>query len=157
MQGNFNKRSDFISTKKIENKERVNAWLPPSMIKNMDGLCDTIIIKNKSEFIYSAVDFYIGYLSSENSTTYLSKILLNAIDGTLKMTENRQSANLFRLSVEMSMMMNILAAGLEISDDDLRKLRGRCVSEVKRNRGKINMEDAVKYQMGLDLEEESHE
>lgn len=53
--------------------------------------------------------------------------------------------------------MNILAAGLEINDDgDLRKLRGRCVSEVKRNRGKINMEDAVKYQMGLDLEEESN-
>ena len=146
-----------MSTQKYENKERVNAWLPPSMIKNMELLCEPNNMKNKSEFIYKAVDFYIGYLASQNSTTYLSKILLDAIDGTLKMTENRQSANLFRLSVEMSMMMNILAAGLEISDEDLRKLRGRCVSEVKRNRGKINMEDAVKYQMGLDLEEESNE
>ena len=145
-----------MNTKKLENKERVNAWLPPSMIKNMETLCEPNNIKNKSEFIYHAVDFYIGYLASQNSTTYLSKILLDAIDGTLKMTENRQSANLFRLSVEMSMMMNILAAGLEISDEDLRKLRGRCVSEVKRNRGKINMEDAVKYQMGIDLEEESN-
>lgn len=43
------------------------------------------------------------------------------------------------------MMMNILAAGLEISDEDLQKLRGRCVAEVKRNKGRINMEDAVKY------------
>lgn len=145
-----------MTTKKLENKERVNAWLPPSMIKNMETLCEPNNIKNKSEFIYKAVDFYIGYLACQNSTTYLSKILLDAIDGTLKVTENRQSANLFRLSVEMSMMMNILAAGLEISDEDLRKLRGRCVSEVKRNRGKINMEDAVKYQMGLDLEEESN-
>lgn len=146
-----------MSTQKYENKERVNAWLPPSMIKNMELLCEPNNMKNKSEFIYKAVDFYMGYLASQNSTTYLSKILLDAIDGTLKMTENRQSANLFRLSVEMSMMMNILAAGLEISDEDLRKLRGRCVSEVKRNRGKINMEDAVKYQMGLDFEEDAHE
>ena len=146
-----------MNPKKFENKERVNAWLPPSMIKNIELLCEPNNIKNKSEFIYKAVDFYIGYLASQNSTTYLSKILLDAIDGTLKMTENRQSANLFRLSVEMSMMMNILAAGLEISDEDLRKLRGRCVLEVKRNRGKINMEDAVRYQMGLDLEEDSHE
>lgn len=45
--------------------------------------------------------------------------------------------------------MNILAAGLEISDEDMRKLRGRCVHEVKRNKGRINMEDAIKYQQGL--------
>jgi hypothetical protein len=75
-----------MNTKKLENKELVNAWLPPSMIKNMELLCEPNNIKNKSEFIYHAVDFYIGYLASQNSTTYLSKILLNAIDGTLKMT-----------------------------------------------------------------------
>ncbi len=45
--------------------------------------------------------------------------------------------------------MNILAAGLEISDEGMRKLRGRCVQEVKRNKGRINMEDAIKYQQGL--------
>ena len=92
----------------------------------------------------------MGYLVSNQSTDYLSKILLGAIQGTLRETENRLSANLFRLSIEMSMMMNILAAGLEISDEDLKKLRGRCVAEVKRNKGRINMEDAVKYQMGIE-------
>ena len=50
----------------------------------------------------------------------------------------------------MSMMMNILAAGLEISDEDLRKLRGRCINEVKRTRGKISMEEAVKFQQGIE-------
>ena len=138
-----------MSTKKLENKERVNAWLPPSMIKNIETLCEPNNIKNKSEFIYHAVDFYIGYLASQDSTTYLSKILLNAIDGTLKMTENRQSANLFRLSVEMSMMMNILAAGLEINDEELRSLRGRCVQQVRKTRGKISMEEAIKFQQGI--------
>lgn len=132
-----------------ENKERVTAWLYPEMIDNMNGLMSANGMKNHTEFVEKAVDFYIGYLGSQSSTTYLSKILLEAISGTLKETENRQSANLFRLSVEMSMMMNILAVGLEISDEDLRTLRGRCVQEVKRNKGRINMEDAVKYQQGL--------
>jgi len=129
-----------------ENKERVNAWLPPSMIKNMERLCEP----NKSEFIYNAVDFYIGYLNSRNSSAYLSKILMSALQATLKETELRHANNIFRLSVEMSMMMNILAAGLEISDEDLRKLRGRCVKEVKASRGKICMEDALEYQNGDD-------
>jgi Arc/MetJ-type ribon-helix-helix transcriptional regulator len=133
-----------------ENKERVNAWLPPSMIKNMERLCEPNNFKNKSEFIYNAVDFYIGYLNSRNSSAYLSKILMSALQATLKETELRHANNIFRLSVEMSMMMNILAAGLEISDEDLRKLRGRCVKEVKASRGKICMEDALEYQNGDD-------
>ncbi|WP_313527764.1 hypothetical protein [Anaerotignum sp.] len=138
-----------MKQKSNENKERVVAWLYPEMIENMNNLMENHGMKNHTEFIEKAVDFYIGYLGSQNATTYLSKILLEAIAGTLKENENRQSANLFRLSVEMSMMMNILAAGLEISDEDMQKLRGRCVQEVKRNKGRINMEDAVKYQQGL--------
>ena len=47
------------------------------------------------------------------------------MQGILKETENRNANNLFRLSVEMSMMMNILAVGLEISDDELRSLTGK--------------------------------
>ena len=132
-----------------ENKKRSAMWLYPETYQKIDKNMESANCKNRSDFIEQAVDFYIGYLGSQSSTTYLSKILLEAISGTLKETENRQSANLFRLSVEMSMMMNILAVGLEISDEDLRTLRGRCVQEVKRNKGRINMEDAVKYQQGL--------
>ncbi|MCQ4936013.1 hypothetical protein [Anaerotignum propionicum] len=133
-----------------KNKKRTAVWLYPYTFEKMDVLLKEDNCNNRSEFIEKALTFYMGYLVSNQSTDYLSKILLGAIQGTLRETENRQSANLFRLSVEMSMMMNILAAGLEISDEDLRKLRGRCVAEVKRHKGRINMEDAVKYQQGLE-------
>ena len=131
------------------NKQRSAMWLSPKAYQKMDRNIEVADCKNRSDFIEKAIDFYVGYLTSQNSTTYLSKNLLEAIAGTLKENENRQSANLFRLSVEMNMMMNILAAGLEISDEDMRKLRGRCIQEVKRNKGRINMEDAIKYQQGL--------
>lgn len=131
------------------NKQRSAMCLYPETYQKMDRNIGIADCKNRSDFIEKAIDFYVGYLTSQNSTTYLSKILLEAIAGTLKENENRQSANLFRLSVEMSMMMNILAAGLEINDEDMRRLRSRCVQEVKRNKGRINMEDAIKYQQGL--------
>ncbi|HCX62748.1 MULTISPECIES: hypothetical protein [Bacillota] len=130
-------------------KDRTAVWLYPETIEQMDSMLETDNAKSRSEFIEKALQFYMGYLASENTTGYLSKVLVSAIQGTLRETENRNSSNLFRLSVEMSMMMNILAAGLEISDDDLRKLRGRCINEVKKTRGKINMEDAVKFQQGI--------
>lgn len=136
-------------SKEEEIKERVVAWLYPNLIKKMENIIENENMKNHTEFVEKAVDFYIGYLNIQDSTTYLSKILLDALQGILKETENRNANNLFRLSVEMSMMMNILAAGLEISEEELRSLRGRCVQEVRKTRGKISMEEAIKFQQGI--------
>ncbi|WP_066085784.1 hypothetical protein [Sedimentibacter sp. MB31-C6] len=115
----------------------------------MDSLLEMDNCKSRSEFIDKALSFYMGYLVSEDTTGYLSKLLISAIQGILKETENRNSNNLFRLSVEMNMMMHILAAGLEISDEELRSLRGRCVQQVKKTRGKVSMEEAIKFQQGI--------
>lgn len=131
-------------------KNRTAVWLYPETINKMDSMLDMENAKSRSEFIEKALQFYMGYMTSENTTEYLPKVLVSAMQGILRETENRNSSNLFRLSVEMSMMMNILAAGLEISDEDLRKLRGRCVNEVKKTKGKISIEDAVKFQQGID-------
>ena len=42
----------------------------------------------------------------------------------------------------------VLAAEIEISDDDLDRLRARCVREVKQTNGSVNFKDAVRYQRG---------
>jgi hypothetical protein len=130
-------------------KKRTAVWLYPETIEKMDGLLERDNCKSRSEFIDKALVFYMGYLVSEDTTGYLSKILISAMQGTLKETENRNSSNLFRLSVEMSMMMNILAAGLEINEEELHSLRGRCVQQVKKTRGKVSMEEAIKFQQGI--------
>ena len=138
-----------LEEKKNSVKKRTAVWLYPEIMEKMDGLLEKDNCKSRSEFIDKALNFYMGYLISEDTTGYLSKILISAMQGIMKETENRNASNLFRLSVEMSMMMNILAAGLEISDEELRSLRGRCVQEVKKIRGKISMEEAVKFQQGI--------
>lgn len=130
-------------------KKRTAVWLYPETIEKMDSLLEIDNCKSRSEFIDKALNFYMGYLVSGDTTGYLSKILISAMQGIMKETENRNASNLFRLSVEMSMMMNILAAGLEISDEELRSLRGRCVQQVKKTRGKVSMEEAIKFQQGI--------
>ena len=55
---------------------------------------------------------------------------------------------LFKLAVELDMVMNVLAAGMEISDDALRSLRGRCVQNVKKTSGSVTLDKAVEYQRG---------
>ena len=46
------------------------------------------------------------------------------------------------------MVMNVLAAGMEIPDEQLKALRGRCVQNVKKTSGSISLDDAVRYQRG---------
>ena len=131
-------------------KKRTAVWMYPQTIEKMDGMLEMDNAKSRSEFIEKALDFYMGYLSSQNGTGYLSKVLVSAVQGILKETEIRTANNLFRLSVEIDMMMNILAVGLEVEDAELESLRKRCVQEVKKMKGRITFEDAVKFQSSDD-------
>ena len=46
------------------------------------------------------------------------------------------------------MVMNLLAAAMEIPEARLRELRVRCIENVKKTNGSITMDDAVDYQNG---------
>lgn len=55
---------------------------------------------------------------------------------------------LFKIAVELCMMLHVTAATNEIDTDTLSRLRGLCVEEVKRLRGAVRLEGAVKFQNG---------
>jgi len=135
------------------NKERTAVWLYPETMERLDGWLSKDNCKSRSEFIEKALSFYMGYLGTEDISSYLSKALLASIQGTLQKTENRVVSNLFRLSVEISMLINMLATTLDVSNEELHRLRGRCVAEVKRTKGKIRLDDAVEFQNGSEAEE----
>lgn len=107
--------------------------------------------RSQNEFIEKAILFYAGFISTNDSEQFLSKTMVSVIRGTLNNTENRIARLLFKLAVEISMMMNVLASGLEITDDDLRKLRGKCVADVKKTSGSITFENAVRFQNGINI------
>ena len=61
-------------------------------------------------------------------------------------TENRISRMLFKLTVELAMTMNIIAATHNIKRSQLDDLRATCVSEVKRTNGTYSLKDALDMQ-----------
>lgn len=131
-----------------EIKTRIPVWLYPSTLEAMDRAAKTSNSKSRSEFIERAVQFYIGYISGQDAVAYLPPALVSALRATVQDSENRICRLLFKLAVEMDMMMNILASEIDIPEELLRQLRGRCVQEVKKTRGMISLNDAVRYQNG---------
>ncbi|MGL4789889.1 MAG: hypothetical protein ACRCW1_00650 [Anaerotignaceae bacterium] len=98
---------------------------------------------SQNEFIEKAIKFYISYITTENHSSYLNPAIYNAIKSAIKESESRTANNLFRLAVEMSVTMNILAEGMEIPIQHIKDIRSRCIDTVKSQRGKYIFEDAM--------------
>lgn len=129
---------------KEEIKKRIPLWLYPSAIGAVDAMFPGDNCKSRSEYIEKAILFYNGYLMSEKSEVYLSKMIASTISGTVKTSENRIARLLFKLSVEMCMMMNVIAETTDMGEGYLRKLRGKCVEDVKKSIGAITFDEIIK-------------
>ena len=62
--------------------------------------------------------------------------------------EERTCRLRFKVAVELAVVLNVLAAGLEISKGALEELRGQCVQNVKRTNGAVTPEKAIEFQPG---------
>ena len=120
----------------------------PETQQLVKDLCPKANCQNQNEFIEKAIHFYAGYLATEDAADFLPPLYSSALRGIVHDSENRTCRLLFKLAVELDMVMNVLAAGMEIPEEDLERLRGRCVREVKSTNGSVTLKDAVSYQKG---------
>ena len=108
-------RKDWTPAPKAnETKQRIPVWLYPSTLEVVDKLVKQDNCKSRSDYLETAAQFYAGYLSGEEATAYLPPALVAAMRGTVQDSENRIARLLFKLAVEINMMMNVLAAGIHI-------------------------------------------
>lgn len=73
-------------------------------------------------------------------------MFLSNMRGIVAESDTRISRLLFKMSVEMAMMMNLLAFEYQVDPDVLERLRGECVKEVQRLNGSFSFENAVEWQ-----------
>ena len=133
-----------------EEKTRIHTRITPETERKIAAAMPLANCQSQNEFAENALQFYSDYLISQDCFSVLAPALVSALRGTVQDGENRICRLLFKLAVELDMTMNILAAGMEIPEDQLRALRGRCVQEVKKTRGAVSLDDAVAYQRGAD-------
>lgn len=132
-------------------EERVKFALriSPQIQKLVKDMCPRDNCQSQNEFIEKAIIYYAGFISSKDSTEFLNSTLLSAIGGTVHDSENRIARMIFKLSVELSMLTNVVASKLNVSNIDLRELRRECVDAVKRSNGTIELEKAAREKQGL--------
>lgn len=132
----------------VEGKEKFALWITPEAKQDVENHYKKDNCKSKSEYIEKAVRFYSGYLDAESADAYLPRVLADVLEGKLGAFGKRMGHLLFKLAVDQCLMESVLAAGLEIDPDQLRKARVQCVKQVKETNGEISFEDAVIRQQG---------
>ena len=99
----------------------------------------------------SAMEFYSGYCMTSQKSGYLPIVLSSTMNGIVKLSEDRLSKLLYKNTVELSMLMNIISATTDIDNETLKKLRLKCMNEVKATNGKITFGNINKYQKKLSV------
>ena len=133
-----------------ENRHRHTVWMDDAVWDQVESRYQRDNCSTRNEFIEKAVQFYSGYLDTESADAYLPKVLADILEGKLGALGKRMGHLLFKLAVEENLMGNLVAAGMKVDLDTLRKTRVRCVKEVRETNGEIDMDDALAYQKGVE-------
>ena len=133
-----------------EDKKRHTVWLTPDAWSQVETSYTKDNCTTKNEYIEKAIRFYTGYLNTQDAVSYLPRVLADVLEGKLGAMGTRIGKLLLKLVVEQDMTSNITAAVNQIPLDDLERLRARCIRDVKKTNGVINLEEAVRYQNGWD-------
>ena len=136
-----------------EKKKGTTVWLPPDAIEHMDRWLERGNCRSRSEFMYKALKFYLGYLESNDASDYMSEVLSTLIKGILDNNNNRLRSLLFKWAVELNMLCHTIAAHYRVDEINRRELRASAVDEVKRTFGQISFDHAIEVQRGLPYED----
>ena len=133
-----------------KDKQKFPLWAKPETLQSVKEIYQSDNCRSQSEFIEKAILFYIGYLTADRPKSYLPNMFLSTMKSIVRESNNRMGRLLFKLAVEISMLLNVAASMWDIDKSELARLRGNCIEEVKRINGTISFDDAVDWQQGDD-------
>jgi len=117
---------------------------------SLDGetlqLCDKYSAEksiSRSEFIASAIQNYISDLELGRQKNIIAKELAGEIVKGSEAGVTKISKGLFRYAVEVEMIIMILSGLANVPRDIIEKYRKEAIRNVRRTRGKLNLDDLI--------------
>ena len=128
----------------MSQKEKFALYLTPEMKTRLERRYTEDGSRSLTGFIENAINFYLDYLSANNARLFLPASVQSYLDGRLDQFEDRMASLLYKQSVELDMVMSILADCVNLDEAYLRKKRAESVASVKKFNGRLRLEQIVK-------------
>lgn len=81
-------------------KAKVTFWVSPETKRLVEDHYQADNCRSRTEFIETAIRFYVGYLNTQHAESYLPRILADVLEGKLTSLGDRMGSLLFKLAVE---------------------------------------------------------
>lgn len=134
----------------MEEKIRFQMRISPETDQKVKAAIPLANCQSQNEFVEQALLHYCGCLQAAEAACILAPELAATLRMTVRDSETHTCRLLFKLAVEVDMMMHLFATAMEIEPEILEKLRSLCVREIKKTNGSISLKDVVEYQKGAD-------
>lgn len=134
-------------------KYRFPVYIPSEQNAEIDAYVNNGYAKSKNDFINKAIAFYIGYLRNEKNIDYIAPILSSVMKSQMQDIERNLSEMLFKLAVEVAKQNHIAVSRGELDEDTLYCLNDMCCRDVASNNGRVQFENAYRYQYSEDGDE----
>lgn len=137
------------------NKAKVGIHMKPELIARVDAEYPLYDYPSRSAFVCAATEFYLGYLHTQSDTDYMNKTTLTFLENQVTKLDAKLCRQLFRLCVELSMVAHITAATVPgVDEETLKRLRNKCVKDVKNTIGNIRYDSIYAYQHAMTEEDD---
>lgn len=98
---------------------------------------------NRSELIETALKFFLAARNISEKSEVLVPELAECIAAENDRVISKLSKGMFRYAVELEVLIEILEATFKLNKNQLKEIRRNAVNNVRRTRGKINLDDLI--------------
>lgn len=126
-----------------ENKQRISLYLDKDLVKNADKFIKEYGFKSRNEFYSYAVEYLIADELLKETENVISDKLSKAIAECSEDNAKAISKGLFRYAVQLEMVIRMIAEQFDYRKDEIEDMRKEAINNVRRTRGKINLEDII--------------
>lgn len=126
-----------------KDENRLNFRMKPETAEKLEHWYKADRCRSKNAFVEKAVNFYADTLAAESSAT-LPLAIQTAIDGRLKLLEDRMASILYKQTVEMDMAISILLQSINVDEAVLRQERAKSIAAVRHTNGRLRMEQKLR-------------
>lgn len=135
---------------KDTNKAKIGIHMNPNLIQRVDAEYALHDYPSRSAFVGDAVEFFLGYLHSEDDTEYMSKTTLAFLKNQVAKLDAKICRQMFRMCVELCMVGHTTASMIaDVDAETLKRLRNKCVKDVKNTIGNIRYDKIYAHQHPL--------
>lgn len=135
---------------KLSKKRRFPLYMTAEQDAEVNKFVDNGYAKSQNDFINKAIEFYIGYLRNEKNIDYIALILSSVMKSQMVDIERNLSEIIFKLAVEVAKQNHIAVSRGELDEDTLYRLNAMCCRDVASNNGRVQLENAYRYQYDED-------